>query len=180
MSCAAPLLNQLYRHLTDLPRSLYVTYDRLILGSDAQIKTCVIIKNCLGPSAFLLCDSLPVPNCQVSRTMQVLPAGKAPEDQSNRWITPSPKRARVRAWVFFYHILVCRKLDKTTLGMVPPVAAEMSYPCYKGYTVSFQTLFVWAFKIGVDSVKFIMLLVYILWEYWPNFMISAPNEQLQQ
>ena len=37
-----------------------------------------------------------------------------------------------------------------------------------------------AFKIGVDSWKFTMLLLYILWHDWPIFMISASNEQLQQ
>ena len=37
-----------------------------------------------------------------------------------------------------------------------------------------------AFKIVVDSWKFIILLLYILWDDWPIFMISASNEQLQQ
>ena len=48
------------------------------------------------------------------------------------------------------------------------------------HTISFQTFFVWAFKIVVDSWKFSMLLLYILWHNWPIFMISASNEQLQQ
>ena len=33
---------------------------------------------------------------------------------------------------------------------------------------------------GTDSWKFSMLLLYILWDDWPIFMISASNEQLQQ
>ena len=37
-----------------------------------------------------------------------------------------------------------------------------------------------AFKIVVDFWKFSMLLLYILWDDWPNFMISRSNEQLQQ
>ena len=45
------------------------------------------------------------------------------------------------------------------------------------HSISF---FVWAFKIGVDSWKFSMLLLYILWDDWPIFRISASNEQLQQ
>ena len=49
---------------------------------------------------------------------------------------------------------------------------------YEVYTISFQTFFVWAFKIGVDSWKFTMLLLYILWDNWPIFMISGSNEQL--
>ena len=40
--------------------------------------------------------------------------------------------------------------------------------------------FVQAFKIIVDSWKFTMLLLYMLWDDWPIFMISASNEQLQQ
>ena len=51
---------------------------------------------------------------------------------------------------------------------------------YEVHTISFQTFFVWPFKIVVDSSKFTMLLLYILWDDWPIFMISASNEQLQQ
>ena len=46
--------------------------------------------------------------------------------------------------------------------------------------INFQTFFVWAFKIVVDSWKFTMLLLYILWDDWPIFMISGSNEQLKQ
>ena len=46
--------------------------------------------------------------------------------------------------------------------------------------MSFQTLFVQAFKIVLDSWKFSMLLLYILWDDWPTFRISKSNEQLQQ
>ena len=44
----------------------------------------------------------------------------------------------------------------------------------------FPDFFVGAFKIVVDSWKLCMLLLYILWDDWPIFMISASNEQLQQ
>ena len=47
-------------------------------------------------------------------------------------------------------------------------------------SIIFQTFFVQAFKIVVDSWKFTMLLQYILWDDWPMFMISGSNEQLQQ
>ena len=46
--------------------------------------------------------------------------------------------------------------------------------------VRFSDFSVQAFKIVVDSWKFIILLLYILWDDWPFFMISASNEQLQQ
>ena len=48
------------------------------------------------------------------------------------------------------------------------------------HTISFQTFFVWAFKIVVDSWKFTMLSLYLLWDDWPVFMISGSNQQLQQ
>ena len=48
------------------------------------------------------------------------------------------------------------------------------------YTISSQTFFVWAFKIVEDSWKFTMLLLYILWDDWPIFMISGSTKQLQQ
>ena len=48
------------------------------------------------------------------------------------------------------------------------------------YSISFQNLFVQAFKIVVDSWKFTMLFLYILWDDWQIFMLSGSNEQLQQ
>ena len=51
--------------------------------------------------------------------------------------------------------------------------------CYEVHTTSFQSFFVWAFKIGEDSWKFNMLLLYILWDDWSIFIISGSKEQLQ-
>ena len=51
---------------------------------------------------------------------------------------------------------------------------------YEVYTISFQTFCVWAFRIVVNSWKFTMLLLYILWDDWAIFMISGSNQQLQQ
>ena len=48
------------------------------------------------------------------------------------------------------------------------------------YSISFKTFFVQTFKFFVDSWKFRVLLLYILWDDWPIFMISCSNEQLQQ
>ena len=45
---------------------------------------------------------------------------------------------------------------------------------------SFPDFFVPAFKIVVDSGKFSKLLLYILWDDWPIFMISRSNQQLHQ
>ena len=44
----------------------------------------------------------------------------------------------------------------------------------------FPDFFVQAFKIVIDSWKYSILLLYILWDDWPIFMISDSNEQLQQ
>ena len=51
---------------------------------------------------------------------------------------------------------------------------------YVVYSIRFQTFFVQVFKIVVDSWKFIMLMLYILWDDGPIFLISGSNEQLQQ
>ena len=51
---------------------------------------------------------------------------------------------------------------------------------YEMHTIRFQIFFVRAFKIVLDSWKFSMLLLYILWDDEPIFMISGSNEQLQQ
>ncbi len=48
----------------------------------------------------------------------------------------------------------------------------------RGAYNKFPDIFVQALKIVIDSWKFIMLLLYILWDDRPIFMISASNEQL--
>ena len=48
------------------------------------------------------------------------------------------------------------------------------------HSIVFQTIFLQALKIVVDSWKFSMLLLYILWNDWPIFMISCSNELLLQ
>ena len=49
-----------------------------------------------------------------------------------------------------------------------------------GHSISFQTVCVQTFKIVVDTWKFSTLLLYILRDDWPRFMISGLDEQLQQ
>ena len=50
----------------------------------------------------------------------------------------------------------------------------------RGEFNKFPDFFVQAFKIVVDSWKFTMLWLYILWDDGPIFRISASNEHLQQ
>ena len=51
------------------------------------------------------------------------------------------------------------------------------YKHFRGAYDKFPGFFVWAFKIVVDS--FTLLLLYILCDDWPIFMISGSKEQLQ-
>ena len=50
----------------------------------------------------------------------------------------------------------------------------------RGAFNKFPDFFVQAFKIVIDYWKFSILLLYILSDDWPIFMISGLNEQLQQ
>ena len=50
----------------------------------------------------------------------------------------------------------------------------------RGAFNKFPDFFVQAFKIVVNSWKSSMLLLFILWDNRPIFMISGSNEQLQQ
>ena len=52
--------------------------------------------------------------------------------------------------------------------------------CSVYYFNKFPDFFLQAFKIVVDSWKFTILLLYILWDDWPISRISGSNEQLQQ
>ena len=66
------------------------------------------------------------------------------------------------------------------LNLLIPLAMCSLSDLYVVHSIGFQTFFVQAFKIVVDSSKFSMLLLYILWDDWPIVMISASNEQQQQ
>ena len=48
------------------------------------------------------------------------------------------------------------------------------------HSIGFQTFFVQAFRIVIDSWKFSILLLYISCDDWPIFMILCSNEQLEQ
>ena len=64
-------------------------------------------------------------------------------------------------------------------AQLPKYSKGFTHPSiYIVHSISFQILFVQAFKIGVDSWNSSMLLLYILLDDWPIFMISGSNEQL--
>ena len=48
------------------------------------------------------------------------------------------------------------------------------------HSIIFQIFFFQALKFFVDIWKFSVLLLYVLWDDWPIFMISGSKEQLQQ
>ena len=60
------------------------------------------------------------------------------------------------------------------------LSRNMGYKNGRGAFNRFPVFFVQAFKIVVDSWRFSMLLLYIVWEDWQIFVISGSNEQLQQ
>ena len=51
---------------------------------------------------------------------------------------------------------------------------------YNSALNKFPDFFVQAFKIVVDTWKFSILLLFILWDDWPIFIILGSNKQLQQ
>ena len=59
------------------------------------------------------------------------------------------------------------------------VLSKIHKSIYVGPLLSFQAFFVQAFKIVVDSWKFSMLLLHILWDDWPIFLILDSNDLLQ-
>ena len=57
---------------------------------------------------------------------------------------------------------------------------ELVIGWYERHKISFPIFFIWVFKIVVDSWKFTILFLYILWDDWLIFIISGSSEQLQQ
>ena len=79
------------------------------------------------------------------------------------------------------------KLSQTLENSVSYCCTSFFFPSLPVYTYvytsafdKFPDFFVQASKIVVDSWEFTMLLLYILWDDWPIFRISASNQQLQQ
>ena len=66
--------------------------------------------------------------------------------------------------------------EKTTDGYTKAQMRSHQLYMLRGVFNKFPDFFVQAFKIVVDSWKFNILLLYILWDDWPIFMISASNE----
>ena len=81
---------------------------------------------------------------------------------------------------FLWRCFVLLSGKIVSLLLFPRYEFFTSVLTYAVHSISFQVFFVQAFKIVVDSWKFSFLLLYILWNDWPNFMISGSNEQLQQ
>ena len=72
-------------------------------------------------------------------------------------------------------VLFCVAIRRDSVSLL-----RFPFLSYVVHSISFETFFVQVFKILVDSWKFSILLLYILWDDLPIFMISGSNEQLQQ
>ena len=70
-------------------------------------------------------------------------------------------------------LIICR-----IRANVGDVVSKMTVNHIRGVSNKNPDFFVQVFKIVVDSWKFSMLLLYILWDDWPVFMLSGSNEQL--
>ena len=81
-------------------------------------------------------------------------------------------------WFHNFHVIFWLHCESLVLSLFI-LFFNFIYVCMY-VCICFQTFFIWAFKIVVDSWKFSMLLLYILWDDWPIFMISGSNQQLQQ
>ena len=99
----------------------------------------------------------------------------------------SPIVSTFYLWIYQTTLLICILLYTLPMnidGYVPFLINTLDTIVrvvkYEVHTISFQTFFVRAFKIVVDSWEFSMLFLYSLWDDWPIFMISDSNKQLQQ
>ena len=72
------------------------------------------------------------------------------------------------------------KFDDTNRWYMHNPKSVLENKTYVVHSISFQTFFVQAFEIVIDSWKLSMLLLYILWDDWPIFRISDSKEQQQQ
>ena len=85
-------------------------------------------------------------------------------------------------------LLLCSHIVPLFFCLVRRVKKSQTFCLWRNYSQvlfrdAFNKLpdfFVQAFKIVVDSWEFSILLLYILWDDWPIFMILRSNEQLQQ
>ena len=89
------------------------------------------------------------------------------------FVSRCPLKMFCRLFVIYITFVLCH-------GHLLPDTWHTPYNIYIVHSISFQTFFEGAFKIVIDSWKFSMVLLYILWDNWPILMISGLNEQLRQ
>ena len=94
--------------------------------------------------------------------------------RSQSWYKKKPSFILIKDWLFGTWNTLQRGLSKWLYVCL------CVYIYKRGEFNKFHAFFVQAFKIVVDSGKFSVLLLYILWDDWPIFMISSSKEQLQQ
>ena len=85
----------------------------------------------------------------------------------------------INIFVLMYAVYLCMCICVFVCQCVCACMCVCEHLYVRGAFNKFLDFFVQAFKIVVDSWKFTMLLLYILWDDWPISMISDLNEQLQ-
>ena len=115
-----------------------------------------------------------------SITSQPLPLrhGDSSEEEEKECMKIVPRKTNLKPKILK---LCSRVILFVTQFLLLPQSSKLRMNLYiRGVFNKLPDIFVQAFKIVVDSWKFSMLLLYILWDYWPIFMISASNVQLHQ
>ena len=87
---------------------------------------------------------------------------------------------QIYSFIHFVFYFVLTYVFTSTYFVCLSVYTFTNIHTYMVNSISFQTFFVRAFKIVLDTWKFSRLLLYILWDDWRIIMISRSNEQRQQ
>ena len=92
-----------------------------------------------------------------------------------------PLSLSIYIYIYIYiYVCVCVCVCMKWVFIKYMVDYKLWIHIYVEHSISFKTFFVQAYKIVVDSWKFSMSFLYILWDDWPILMISGANELLQQ
>ena len=101
-------------------------------------------------------------------------------DFVSKWIlTRHCDRELIVVNVYYFQILNKKEHSIITTLFSSHIGHMYIYTFIRGEFNKFPDFFGQAFRIVVESWTFTMLLLYILWDDWPIFMISGSNEHLQ-
>ena len=115
--------------------------------------------------------------CYLDRLFPFITNSSARLDTPDAWSCDR----NLTEWLYVRRIFYHTATSKPRVNV--EILTRMYYFCFiyiRGAFNKFPDLFCTGIKIVVDSEKFSMLLLYILWDDWPIFMISDSNEQQLQ